>query len=284
MLMGLGAALLAALFWALAAKWYNRVSTHLSAFELNVSKGLLALLIFVPFVLLSSGHWPSGTFAVAFLASGIIGIAIGDSAWLACLKRLGPRRALNVEFIPPVLTGILAYLFLSETLSVINWLGMFVILASVRFVMARRLADVEVIPGQVRLGFVMGGLAALCQTLGILLSAYGFQQDVGILEATLFRLIPAVLVLIPLLNIKNYTQKLRTLPAYLWGQLFLAVSLGTAAALWLQLFSVDRMGATLAQTMLSLSPLVGLLILKFRGWELWIATILATLGVVLVLN
>ncbi|NVK11377.1 MAG: DMT family transporter [Gammaproteobacteria bacterium] len=284
MFVGVGAALLAALFWALSARWYERVGSRIGAVEINALKGLISLVLFIPFLFASSAPWPSGNSAWAFVVSGVIGIAIGDSAWLACLRRIGPRRALNFEFFPPILTGLLALVWLSEALTLINWLGMFVILSSVRFVMAHRLADTQVVENEVGKGLLLGAIAALCQTLGILLSAYGFTQGAGVLEATITRLAPALVVLIPFLSFPQLYRRLKGFTLDHWSSLLMAITLGTTLALWLQLISVNAIGATLSQTMLSLSPLVALLVLRYRGWDVWLATGFATLGVVLVLQ
>lgn len=46
--------------------------------------------------------------------SGVIGIAIGDSAYFAALKRIGPNKTLLLESLAPPLSGVLALVFLGS--------------------------------------------------------------------------------------------------------------------------------------------------------------------------
>jgi drug/metabolite transporter (DMT)-like permease len=105
-----------------------------------------------------------------------------------------------------------------------------------------------------------------------------------VLEATITRLAPALVVLTPFLSVPQLYCRLKGFTLDHWSSLLMAITLGTTLALWLQLISVNAIGATLSQTMLSLSPLVALLVLRYRGWDIWLATGFATLGVILVLQ
>lgn len=77
------AALTAALFWALATLLYSNAGSHLSAAQLNLVKGvvacpLLALAAVLTGQLLS---FDGSTAAWLLLASGVIGITLGDTLY-----------------------------------------------------------------------------------------------------------------------------------------------------------------------------------------------------------
>lgn len=78
-----------ALSWAVATLIFNRFSHHLSALQMTLTKGVIAATLMG----LTLWLWPEPLHDLpfrpaAFLAlSGFIGIAIGDSAYFAALRR-----------------------------------------------------------------------------------------------------------------------------------------------------------------------------------------------------
>ena len=113
---GLLAALGAAMAWTTASSLWRSVSSSGSALQLNTIKNGLATLLFLP-VLLSLPWRANGQGVTLLLLSGVIGIAVGDSFYLAALRRLGTRRTLTVEAIGPVLGSIGSVLLMQDTLS-----------------------------------------------------------------------------------------------------------------------------------------------------------------------
>ena len=102
---GVLAALGAALAWTSASALWRSLSNVGSALQLNFLKNSLATMLFLPILLtLPWSQFPIDS--LLLLASGVIGIALGDSFYLAALRRLGTRRTLTVEAIGPVLASI----------------------------------------------------------------------------------------------------------------------------------------------------------------------------------
>ncbi|MFA0070210.1 DMT family transporter, partial [Vibrio breoganii] len=66
--------------------------------------------------------------------SGVIGIAIGDSAYFAALKRIGANKTLLLESLAPPLSGVLAIMFLGAALTLQSWLGVVITTLAVTFV------------------------------------------------------------------------------------------------------------------------------------------------------
>lgn len=112
------AALAAALCWTLASLLWNRLPTSLSAVRLNLLKNLLAVALQLPFAMGEawlSQAWalpPRGLLLLA--ASGVLGIALGDSLFFAALRRLGTRRALTIDAGGPALTTLAGVVVLRE--------------------------------------------------------------------------------------------------------------------------------------------------------------------------
>ncbi|GMH48880.1 hypothetical protein TrVE_jg8749 [Triparma verrucosa] len=101
-----------------------------SAFALNMFKGSLAS---VGFLLLSVATRLDSPFSstvwnptdVNYLVlSAVIGILIGDAAWLEALRIIGARRVILVDTLKPFLSALLGYFLLDESLNAWAYVGM----------------------------------------------------------------------------------------------------------------------------------------------------------------
>ena len=102
-LIGEIAALGSALIWAVAARIYGQIGQRISPLLLNFSKGAIALGIGAGVIVLGRLPWPHfpATATGWLILSGIVGIGLGDSCYLAALKEIGPRRTLLLESLAP---------------------------------------------------------------------------------------------------------------------------------------------------------------------------------------
>src|SRR5210317_1706178 len=94
------AALLSALFWAIASVIYRRLGATISPLLLNGVKGVVSILLLcITMVIISTtvSFVDIRALGILFL-SGAIGIGLGDTAFFAALNCLGERRTvLTVE-------------------------------------------------------------------------------------------------------------------------------------------------------------------------------------------
>lgn len=265
------AALSAALIWATSTTIYSRCGAKAPAVFLNLFKGSLATIMLATSVVLLADATPhlSVTEWLWLAGSGVIGISVGDSAYFASLKRIGPNRTLLVESMAPPLTGILALLFLSEALPVSAWLGIGLTMSGIFWVMTEHTPKAPLsMPG---LGFAC--LAALSQATGVVMSRH-VMTATGItpLWAALVRLAAASIALwlvLPIIKpgIIGNAESWRSIGKGKQGfTLFcLAVFLGTFLGIWLQQASLKLTNAAIAQTLLSVSPLFALIIARLSG-------------------
>ncbi|GAB4470251.1 MAG: DMT family transporter [Anaerolineales bacterium] len=264
------AALSAAFLWALASIWFSRLSHHLPVLQVNLIKGFLAIAILLG-VLYSSG----GSLAalplqplILLIISGIVGITFGDSAYLKALQSLGPRRTLLLANLAPPLVGLIAWVFLAERLALRAWLGILLTLIGVTWVILERTPEENRTPN-LRQGLVFGFLAALCQSIAVVLSRAALTRSpIEALQSTILRLAPAILLLAlwslvrgqPLINPRAFVQQPRLT---LW--MLTATLLGTVFAMWLQQVAIDLTAVGIVQTLLSTSPLFILPIVALQG-------------------
>lgn len=125
MALGVGAALLAALCWTLASGLWRRLPTSLGPARLNLLKTLLALVPLVPWLAWAGAAEPLPAAATTLLlASGVVGIALGDSFYFAALRRLGTRRTLTLDAGAPAVTALAGLALLREVPEPRQWLGL----------------------------------------------------------------------------------------------------------------------------------------------------------------
>ncbi|GAA5218045.1 DMT family transporter [Corallincola platygyrae] len=288
------AALSAALFWAIATWIYSQSTQRFGAMPLNVIKGAIAgalLLISLTFFGWQQGA-PSGHAWTWLIVSGIVGIAIGDTAYFAALRRIGPRKTLLLEALAPPLTGVLALLILNEALSWQAALGILIALAGIIYVL-RQQSDNQQEPLMTSSGLGFGVLAAVCQATGVLMSHYALvDAEVSPLWGAFVRLSAGTGVILLLVVLRKELSQSLIKPLFKLSTknaavLFFAIFTGTFLAIWLQQVSLKYADAAVAQTLMATSPLFALPIALIRGqrltWRIWAGTLFAFVGVCLLI-
>ena len=316
-LIGVVAALAAALCWTLASGLWRRLPTSLGPGQLNLLKNLVALALQLPLLLVLVGVGAAGSGGagpvVLLLLSGVVGIALGDSFYLAALRRLGTRRALTFDAAGPALSAIFAALLLAEVPAPRQWLGIALISLAVLLVAtqaplqspataptsgspgATGLPDATCatgamdsrLHGQRGLGIALALAAVGCGVAAALLSRAALRQGQfsPLLSATL-RLGAAALVMLPMVW-RLPAPARRPLPSRRrWPLLLLATLLGTCAGLVLQQAALAQLKGGLAVALLSTGPVLAVPLAPLEGdrpGPLGLtAALLAVVGVALV--
>lgn len=280
------AALVGALLWAIASVLYSDIGQYIAPRELNLAKGILALVMLGLTLLVVGGSLPSGEpLALGLLlVSGLIGIGLGDTAFFASLKLVGARRALLLGMLAPPLAALIALLFVGETLPLTAWLGMLMTVLGVAWVVTERVPDSYRSQGRLTRGILLGCLAALAQASGAVLAHSALvHTSISPLWGTSVRLAAGVAMLLVWLAVAR--QPLgrwisREQPRRLWGRLLFAVFTGTYLSMWLHQVALKLTPAGIAQTLYSTSPLF---VLPFAAWTGERITARAILGAVVAL-
>ncbi|NOH52773.1 DMT family transporter [Vibrio coralliilyticus] len=280
------AALSAAVVWALATWIYSQFSHHFSAMQLNIVKGVAAsgmMLVVMPWVEMPTMAISSIHLAI-LAVSGIIGIAVGDSAYFASLKRIGANKTLLLESLAPPLSGVLALVALGSVLPLQSWLGVLLTTLAVTFVIFQPDANGEQTNWS---GVGFGLLASVCQASGVVISHYALVAgDLPPLLGALIRLsvgvltVAMVIVLFeqkPFSSMRKHLGQL-TKSAFLW--LLGAIFVGTFLALWLQQIALKHANPAIAQTLIATSPLFMLFIYMLKGEKVTAKSIIGTLAAV----
>jgi drug/metabolite transporter (DMT)-like permease len=278
---GLIAATTASMFWAVSVVLYRRVGRVMPPVMLNMTKGLAAVAILSVILAVDRfvfGHqqWDLSAWMLVLMAlSGVIGIGLGDSLFFAGLNRMGARRMLLLFTINPVITVLVAWVFMGEPLVAWQLVGVALTCGGVAWVIAER--NSENSDGHVdTLGILFGLVAASCQATGVLMSRYVFEQgEMTAVSSAWLRLAAGSVVLILLLPIdkllKDPGGQAHHHPAHPSKSnaaimFTAALMLGTVGGIWLMQIAVkesDRVG--IASTLLSTSPLFILPIVAMLG-------------------
>jgi len=254
-ILGAGAALASALMWAISAILFRQIGDSMSATAMNFGKGVVALVCLGIF-LLFSGFGETEASNIIYLAlSGLVGICIGDTLYFMSLTRLGARVTLLIGTLIPVVTGVAAVILLGEQLTMNAWLGIFITLSGVAYVLWERVPS-GCDPIQWRSGLLYGVLFILANAAAILLTKIGVE-GVPALEATFIRQVWAV---VGLTFFGLMTQQLITWHRPLkqkkrLKQFILAAVIGAFLGTWLSVVAVKYTHVAIAATLNSTSPL-----------------------------
>ncbi|BBN81742.1 hypothetical protein PA25_17270 [Pseudoalteromonas sp. A25] len=264
MQIGIGelAAIMAAFVWASSTLLYKRFSHSLTPFELNVSKGVIAGVMMISAIIVMQDWQAPGNVQSWYwlISSGVIGIAIGDSAYFAALRNIGPARTLIIESFAPAIAGLLNIVMLGTYLSLQAWLGIVVTIVGVLIALKPR----QILPDLERRIYIKGIcfalLAALCQAAGMVMSKGAMNvEQTSSLWAALIRLLSGtfcVAIIVVLLKEHSFKHAIRIHEVDGRGWLLTAIFFGTFIGLWLQLLSVKHTDPAVAQTIFATAPLM----------------------------
>jgi drug/metabolite transporter (DMT)-like permease len=279
------AALSAALIWAIASFIYLKLGRRMSPLILNGTKSVIAivLLLITLWVLQDNPSALTGQALLYLMLSGAIGIGLGDTAFFGSINSLGARRALLMESLAPPLTALVALFFLQETLNAIAWIGIFLTVGGVAWVVMEQESTTAVRSPHIWRGIGLGLVAAFSQASGAVLSrAALIDSDISTLWSTLIRLLAGVLVIA--LWLGRQLGELEDLKWLRSPRTFTIVAVtafgSTFLGIWLQQTALKFTAAGIAQSLGATSPLFALPLSIWAGERL---SSRAVIGVVIAL-
>jgi drug/metabolite transporter (DMT)-like permease len=255
------AALSAACLWAVASTVYARLGTRIPPLQLNMIKGIVAIVFLLITIIISGELLPSisAIGVCLLLLSGAVGIGLGDTAFLAAINFMGARRVLLMETLAPPITAILALIFLQEQLNASAWGSILVTILGVAWVVTERVPNtIDSSPTHLWKGISFGFLSAIANATGAVLSRAALANtNISPLWAALLRLSAALLMLLVWMLLGrgqgsfhfNNLQSPRVVLAAI-----LAAFGGTYLGIWLQQTAIKFSPVGIASTLLQTSP------------------------------
>ena len=282
------AALSAAFLWAVSSIVFNKLGKNIRPLELNLVKGVGAIVLLVLTSLLMGESISALTplAALLLLLSGAIGVGFGDTMYFEAINSIGPRRALLVTIMAPPLTAIMATLFLGEKIVPVAWIGILVTVLGVAWVITEKTGQEEDFGKILQKGVSFAFLAAFSQAAGAVMSRWALTQtSITALQSAILRLFAGIVFLLIWAAIRRVKLgqwiKSSAPNRGLYALILLAVIIGAYLPLWLQQISFKFTAVGIAQTLLSTSPLFVIPITAIQKEKV---SLRAVLGVVIALS
>ena len=221
--------------------------------------------------------------------SGVIGLTLGDAALFQAFVQLGARLTMLVFSTSPVLSAVMAWLFLGETLGGLELVGIGVTIAGVLWVVSENQNGDEE-EGKRRLflsGLFFAFLGAIGQASGLVTAKLGLYGDFPALSGQVMRMLAASVAIwiIPLLRgqVRETIAAFREQPLAA-RYILLAVFFGPVVGVYLSLVAVQFAPVGIASTLMALPPIFLIPIdYYFFGerisWRAVVGTVVALVGV-----
>lgn len=281
------------LCFSFGSVFFTNAGRLVGSIVVNQTRLLLALLVVMGWHWLTYGQLlplDAGADRWVWLGvSGVIGFVVGDAFLFQAFVMVGPRLAMLMMALAPVLGAVLAWLFLNEMLTGREILGIAVTLAGIIMVISERRGNgAETVPGAGRryvLGLLCGLGGAAGQAIGLILSKKGLADDFPALSGNLIRLLAATVAIWILAvvgrraisGIRAVRQQPRSL---------LLMTGGPVLGVWLSLVAVQNTSVGVASTLSSLMPIflipISYVMLKERASrQAVLGTLVAIAGMVI---
>ena len=294
---GIAAGLATAVSWAACAMFFTSASRRIGAFSMNNWRVLFGTcLLLIAHTAVFGRIWPAaGSRELTLLvASGFIGVVIGDLFLFQSYMDIGPRLGILIFNSNPFMTALLAWPILGEKLKFTAWIGMIITIAGSLWVLSEEEAHERKIrsPHYAR-GVTFAILAAACQAVGYTIAKPAITGANGLdpLSATLIRVATAVLGFWLIALFRGQTKKVlrdfknRKAMLYLFG----GAITGPFIGIWLSLTALKLIPAGIAATLIATMPVLILPFVIFFykervSWRAFIGAAIAVAGVAILAN
>jgi len=208
---------------------------------------------------LDAAGWRWGWMAL----SGVIGFVLGDAALFQAFVLIGPRLAMLLMALSPVLGALLGWVLLNEELAAAEIVGIALAVSGVAWVVADRTnTPAATVPGAPPRDFALGILCglggAVGQAAGLIASKRGLEGDFSALSGNLMRLVASAALIWLIAAVAGHVRgnftRLREHPRAV-ATIFGGSVFGPLLGVWLSLIAVQNAPVGIASTLTSLSPI-----------------------------
>ena len=164
--------------WVCTSLSFTTAGKRFGSTFVNVTRSLLAAIILILVVWAIGGDpfpFPNDRRLWLLGISGVFGLAVGDQLIFSAFNRIGPRLTLLILNLVPVLTALIAWPGLGEPLAPFGWLGIFMTLLGVGWVLSEGNAPASAQDGYSRpkLGVGLALFGVLSVSIGNVLAKHG---------------------------------------------------------------------------------------------------------------
>lgn len=292
--MGELAALTTALLWSFTSVFFTIAGRRVGSVIVNRTRLVFAV------IFLTATHTalygfpvPQGAESYRWLwlgLSGVVGLVLGDAMLFQALVLIGTRLSMLIMALVPVISTLLAWLFLGERLSILEVTAMALTIGGTSWVV---LEGRSTTVGGDRKSFGLGILVALGgalgQALGLITAKIGLVGDFPPLSAVVIRMLTAVSVLWIWTTLRGRVRE--TVSAWRdWVGLRAIIGgsiVGPFLGVWLSLIAIDTTRVGIASTLMALTPVLVLPLVRIvfqerLRWRAVLGTFVALVGVAMI--
>ena len=258
------AALATSLFFSIGPTFFTLAGRLVGSAIVNRSRLLVATLILIVIHAVFLGEFlplsadPERWWWLGL--SGVIGLTLGDAALFQAFVQLGARLTMLVFSLSPVLSAIMAWLFLNETLSGIEILGISVTIAGVLWVVSENQngGEDKADRSLYMKGLFFAFLGAIGQASGLITAKLGLYGDFSALSGQVMRMLAAT-VAIWLFTIisgkaRETIDQIRNTPLST-RYILLGAIFGPVIGVYFSLVAVQFAPIGIASTLMALPPI-----------------------------
>jgi drug/metabolite transporter (DMT)-like permease len=269
--MGEAAALLTAFCWAGSSLFFTNAGRLVGSVVVNRMRLFLAVVLLMTAHLAIYGQViPQDATLDRWLwlgASGIVGLVLGDAALFQAFILIGPRLVTLIMALVPVVSTLIAWFFLGEQLQLVETAGILIAVTGIVAVVSERgKGGFTINRNQYRTGVAFGLLGVVGQSVGFVLAKSGLAGDFPALSGVLLRMITAMVVMWLLTMLRG--QAHATLRAVAGNQramrsLIGGSIIGPFLGVWLSLVAIQSTQVGIASTLMALTPVIMLPVVKW---------------------
>lgn len=296
------AALTTAALWAITSVFFSEAGKRIGSFNVNNIRLVMAVIIYAAIMTITTGSpIPSNVNSKQLFwlgLSGFVGLVFGDSCGFKALVMIGPRLMTLLYSTAPIFASIIAWIFLGESLRLIDVLGISITISGVIWVITERKANHQNQNsndkshpdfGSFRKGILLGLGAGLGQGLGLVLAKQGMMysgNSIAAMPASFIRMLVATVCiwLIAAVSGKiggvvSKVKNLKGMKLTLGGAFF-----GPFLGVWMSLVALEYIRTGVAATLNATTPIMIIPVVMFYykekvSWRAFIGAIIAVGGV-----
>jgi len=266
MFVGEIAALGTACLWGLSTYMHTNAAKLIGAWPLTLCRTPLVLFYNICIALIIGAEWVFPSQSIGWiLLSGVLGLGVADTLFYEGCTRIGARTGSILWQMTPCVTAVIAFFTLGESLTLLNLVGMFVIIGSVLSITSQNddQTATHVDSKEWRYGFKLVLVSVLALGLSHVCIRKGLSYGLDPLMGSILRIAAAASCAWIAATILGQHHKIfehKDNMKKAMKIVLVASFVGTTIGNWIALFSMKYAKAGIAASLISMTPLAVIMI------------------------
>jgi drug/metabolite transporter (DMT)-like permease len=191
--------------------------------------------------------------------SSVLGLVLGDSFLFRAYATIGPRYSMLMMSAVPIISTLLAWVFLGETVGPLELAGILLTVTGIGWVVTEKQPGKTVVENkQYSRGLFYGFLGAVGQASNLVAAKFGLVGDFPTISASWIRIFIAIIIMWGLAGLRGEVRP--TIAQWRNKSAFRAIIGGTFVGpflgIWMSLVAVQLTRVGIASTLMALPPVL----------------------------